>query len=360
LLLTQIAVVGSLLFYGLLVLWRDSELGDLSIDLLFIAALLFSFGEALGGFQLEGPPSRARWIFDAVRLAAWGLLAASAVTARYRPGPTVATSRRSTVARSMRLMVIPAAVMFLASWALIGPAADAGTGLRGVTVVALALVLTVRVGVALFAVEREAKERQAAEAQANRARIRAVTAQMNPHFLFNTLHSLSALLRRDASAAESALERLGGMLRYGIDRGETTVRLAEEWTFTRAYLELEQVRLGPRLVVEADLNPACMDLAVPPFILQPLVENAVRYAVDSAPTGGRISVHAAQRGEELVVEVRDSGTGADEAALWNGSGVGLRGVRAQLATHFGDGARMETERLPDGFLVRLVLPASDD
>jgi signal transduction histidine kinase len=360
LLLTQIAVVGSLLFYALLMLWRDSELGNPVIDMLFVAALLFSFGDALGGFRLDAPPAGARWIFDAMRFTAWAVLAAAAVAARHHPGPTVATSRRSSVARRIRLMVIPAAVLFLAAWALGGSGEVPRTGLGRVAVAVLGFVLAVRVGVALFAVEREARERHAAEERAHRARMRAVTAQMNPHFLFNALHSLAALLRRDAAAAEGVLERLGDLLRYGIERGETAVSLADEWDFTRAYLDLERVRLGSRLVVDVSLDPDALARAVPPFILQPLVENAIRHAVDPSPVGGRISVRAAVHDDALVVEVGDSGPGADEQALWDSSGVGLRGVRTQLAAHFGEDARVEAVRSPSGFVVRLVLPRLDD
>jgi signal transduction histidine kinase len=360
LLVSRIAVVGSLLFSALLVLWRDSELGGPSIDMLFVAALLFSFGDALGGTALDAPPGPVRWIFDLVRLTAWSVLAGCAVAAWHSPGPTIATSRRSSVASFMRLMIIPAAVLFLAAWALVGQGPQSTTNLGRASVAALALVLAVRVGVAIFAVEREAGERQAAEGRASRARIRALTAQMNPHFLFNTLHSLAALLRRDPVAAESVLQRLGGLLRYGIDRGDTLLPLSEEWQFTQSYIDLERVRLGARLSVDMQLDPEAADRLVPPFILQPLVENAIRHAVDATPSGGGVSVRAELRADVLAIEVTDSGTGASPEALWAGKGVGLRGVRAQLAAHYGDDAKMEAESGRAGFTIRLVLPALDD
>jgi len=360
LLVSRIAVVGSLLFFALLVLWRDSELGGASIDMLFVAALLFSFGDALGGTALDTPPGAVRWIFDLVRLTAWSVLGASAVAAWHSPGPTIATSRRSSVASFMRLMIIPSAVLFLAAWALVGQGPQSTTNLGRAAVAALALVLAVRVGVAIFAVEREASERQAAEGRASRARIRALTAQMNPHFLFNTLHSLAALLRRDPVAAESVLQRLGGLLRYGIDRGDALLPLSEEWQFTQSYIDLERVRLGARLSVQARLDPEAGERLVPPFILQPLVENAIRHAVDATPSGGSVSVRAGLGPDVLVIEVTDSGTGASPEALWDGKGVGLRGVRAQLAAHFGDDAKMEAESGRAGFTIRLVLPALDD
>ncbi len=362
LLVGQIAVVGSLLFSALLVMWRDSELGAMSIDALFVAALLFSFGDALGGAGLDVSPSRGLWTFDLVRLTGWVALTGSAVVAWRWPGPTLATSRRSAVARRMRLMVIPAAVLFLCAWALGGQGSVPATSLRHAATAALGLVLAVRVGVAIYAGEHEADERQAAEARAGRARIRAITAQMNPHFLFNTLHSLSALVRRDASVAEDVLERLGGLLRYGIDQGDTPLPLEDEWRFTESYLHLEQVRLGPRLTVTTSLDPDALERIVPPFVLQPLVENAIRHAIDCEPEGGSLAVRADLLPDDtLRIEVEDSGRGADEQAIFSGTGVGLRGVRAQLAAHFGDQARMEAQRTASGrFVVRLLMPPLDE
>jgi sensor histidine kinase YesM len=236
------------------------------------------------------------------------------------------------------------------------------SSLRRATMAALAIVLAARVGVAFFAVEREGHERQAAESRAARARIRAITAQMNPHFLFNTLHSLSALLRRDVSAAESVLERLGRLLRYGLDRGDSPLPLADEWQFTESYLELEKVRLSSRLQFDAQFQGDSLDRMVPPFILQPLVENAIRHAIDANPEGGSVSIGARIRDDAfLVIEVRDSGAGDDDESVMNASGVGVRGVRAQLAAHCGDEAGFEIERpAGGGFVIRLVIPPIDE
>ncbi|MGD8281871.1 MAG: hypothetical protein PVF69_12000, partial [Gemmatimonadota bacterium] len=107
----QTAVVGSLLFCALLVLWRDSELSGPSIDALFVAALLFSFGDALGGIGVAAPPGGSRWLFGLMRLGAWGALATAAVSGWYNARATIATSRRSSVARHMRLVVTPAAIL---------------------------------------------------------------------------------------------------------------------------------------------------------------------------------------------------------------------------------------------------------
>jgi sensor histidine kinase YesM len=115
-----------------------------------------------------------------------------------------------------------------------------------------------------------------------------------------------------------------------------------------------------RLTVTTQLEPKALERMVPPFIIQPLVENAIRHAVDASPEGGSISVRAFLRGNWLVVEVVDSGTGADPEALWNAAGVGLRGVRTQLTAHFGEDAKMEADTDPGGFTVRLVLPPLDE
>jgi sensor histidine kinase YesM len=235
------------------------------------------------------------------------------------------------------------------------------TELSILAVVGLGLALAARIGVALFAVEREAQERRAAEHQAAVARLRAVTAQMNPHFLFNALHSLSALVRRDPRASEDVLERLGGLLRYGLDHGEHPVTLAEEWAFADNYVSLEKVRLGDRLTLIADIDPSAVGHTVPPFVLQPLVENAVRHGIDRSAEGGRIEVSARVEGDELRVRVWDSGRGADPEQLAQSKGVGLRGVRAQLQTHFGSRASLTSERpAGGGFAVSIAVPIVHD
>lgn len=360
-LIGQISVAGALLFTAQLVLWRDSEVPAAAADALFVAVVFFTFGNVLVTMGLDPLPGRSGDFFDAIRFGGWVALGSAGLIATRRPEPTTITARRDKVARRTRLLVIPTAALVLTAWALDVAARGQVTELSILAVVGLGLALAARIGVALFAVEREAQERRAAEHQAAVARLRAVTAQMNPHFLFNALHSLSALVRRDPRASEDVLERLGGLLRYGLDHGEHPVTLAEEWAFADNYVSLEKVRLGDRLTLIADIDPSAVGHTVPPFVLQPLVENAVRHGIDRSAEGGRIEVSARVEGDELRVRVWDSGRGADPEQLAQSKGVGLRGVRAQLQTHFGSRASLTSERpAGGGFAVSIAVPIVHD
>ncbi len=356
-LLGQFAVAGSLFFVALLVFWRDAELAGPVVDGLLVSALFFAFGNFLVTFGLDPMPESPESALDFVRLAGWLALALTAGLAVIRPDPTPVKERRTLAARRFRQLIIPGAALFLTGWAVDAAGPHQASEPALAVVGAMGALLALRIGAALFAVERESEERRQAERRAARARLRAVTAQMSPHFLFNALHSLSALVRRDAEASERALERLGGLLRYGLDTGDDMVRLQDEWRFAQDYLDLEALRLGPRLEVSVEIDEETKKLPVPPFIVQPLVENAIRHGVSPFPDGGRIELRARLESGRLVVEVSDTGPGASPEDLANASGVGVRGVRAQLESSFGDDWRMETDhRREGGFVVRLVLP----
>jgi sensor histidine kinase YesM len=200
-----------------------------------------------------------------------------------------------------------------------------------------------------------------AEALRTEAELQALRARLNPHFLFNTLHSVIALVRQDTRAAEAALERFGGMLRYVLNTqadGGDDVRLEEEWRFTRDYLALEALRLGPRLRVDAEVDPETLDLPVPALTLQPLVENALKHAIAPFSKGGSVRVRLGFTGDDLCLEVSDDGPGADPAALGTGTGVGLRVVRQRLEVRYGGRASMTVDSEPgEGFRVTIRIPA---
>jgi hypothetical protein len=192
-----------------------------------------------------------------------------------------------------------------------------------------------------------------AEAAATRAQLAASQARINPHFLSNALHSVSALVATDPEAAEDALDQLGDLFRYSLDRsGQQMVRLEDEWRFVCDYLAIEQMRFGDRL----ELDMSCAgDLArrlVPTFILQPLVENAIRHGIAPRPSGGRLTVRAERAGERLVLIVQDDGVGADPAAVSTSRGTGLRTLAERLALDQALDGRMEVRTRPgEGFRV---------
>lgn len=207
------------------------------------------------------------------------------------------------------------------------------------------------------------EEARAARAEALRRRteLEALHARLDPHFLFNTIHSLLALVRHDAEAAEAALERFGSLLRYPVRLHQENleeVELAEEWAFYLDYLDLEAMRLGPRLRVETDLAPGAAGCLVPALTLQPLVENAVRHGVAPRRSGGRLRVWAAVDDGFLELGVADDGPGATARDMETRRGQGLRLVRRRLGALYGGAACVEARRPPDGgFEIRLALPA---
>jgi two-component sensor histidine kinase len=208
--------------------------------------------------------------------------------------------------------------------------------------------------------EEEARASRA-EALRMRAELAALRGQLNPHFLFNTLHTLTALVSREPETAEHALERFGDMLRYVLDvkrAAREDVTLAEELRFVRDYLSLEQLRLGDRLRVTEAIDPETLDCVIPSLTLQPLVENAIKHAVAPRAQGGTIEIHASLDGDSLVLDVRDDGPGAEQGKVDAAPGMGLRAVRQRLETRYGRDASFGVTTKPHaGFVVRAAIPA---
>lgn len=211
---------------------------------------------------------------------------------------------------------------------------------------------------------RSLREKEAARARAEAGRVTAelsaLRGQLNPHFLFNTLHTLMALVRRDPQTAEAALEQFGEMLRYVLDVNRAAhedVALADEVAFIRNFFALEQLRLSGRLRVVEDFDPDTLDCIIPSLTLQPLVENAVKYAVASRVEGAEITVSSRLERSSLVLEVSDDGPGITDRAD-SGSGLGLRAVRQRIEARYPGNSTFEVRTSPaKGFSVRLSLPA---
>ena len=193
------------------------------------------------------------------------------------------------------------------------------------------------------------------EGQLAVARLEVLKMQLQPHFLFNTLHAISALIHQDVELADRMVARLGELLRSTLDNaGTQEVSLRQELDFIQPYLEIEQARLGPRLSVRLDIDPAVMDALVPNLVLQPLVENAVRHGVAAHAGPGVIEIRACRRGESLHLCVCDNGGGLSSNYQ---EGVGLSNTRARLRQLYGPAHTLALENLPAGGLeVRLTLP----
>jgi len=206
-------------------------------------------------------------------------------------------------------------------------------------------------------------EEASLRAQLAQAQLRALKMQLHPHFLFNTLHSISSLVLEDPPKANSMIARLGDFLRLTLDHSDQQlVTLKEETEFVRCYLEIEQVRFADRLTVQFKVEPATLSAEVPHLILQPLVENAIQHAIAPHATPGRIEISAARNNDSLRLEVKDTGPGIGTAnSNIEGHGLGLSNVRARLERLYGSNFSLEmTNGSSQGLTVTLVIPFRSD
>jgi two-component system sensor histidine kinase AlgZ len=192
---------------------------------------------------------------------------------------------------------------------------------------------------------------------AREAELRALRAQIDPHFLFNSLNSIATLTGEDATAARRMCLLLAGFLRRSLQLGgRDRVTLGEELDLVEEYLAIEKVRFGARLEVSREVDPGCRDALIPPLLLQPLVENAVRHGIAQRVEGGTLGLRAVRRGDEVVVTIDNPKN--PERTGRRGAGLGLENVRGRLRSLYGDGARLEIAAPPEAFVATVALPYS--
>jgi len=190
--------------------------------------------------------------------------------------------------------------------------------------------------------EREKAQLQAETAQLQtqlaEAKLSALNAQLNPHFLFNTLHAVSSLVERDPRGVRRMIARLSELLRYTLDGGnDNEVVLSKEIEFLQRYLEIMQIRFQGQLEIDVQVDDDARDALVPSLILQPLVENAVKHGVDKISGTGKIRITARRDGDRLVMTVADNGPGPVKIAKLDDAGVGLANIRQRLEQLYGRG-----------------------
>jgi LytS/YehU family sensor histidine kinase len=170
--------------------------------------------------------------------------------------------------------------------------------------------------------------------QLQKAQLQALRAQLQPHFLFNTLHSVSTLIYEDAARAERMITRLSDLLRLTLDTGAAQqVPLKAELDFLEGYLDIERTRFQDRLSVCLQISPEVLDCAIPNMLLQPIVENAIRHGIAKRSGPGTVSISASRENGSMVIRVRDDGPGFRDAQ--QKAGVGLRNTRARLEFLYG-------------------------
>jgi two-component system LytT family sensor kinase len=204
--------------------------------------------------------------------------------------------------------------------------------------------------------ERELRASQL-ETRLAQAQLDALRMQLHPHFLFNTLNSISVLMTEDVKAARRMLIRLGNLLRVSLENaGAQEVSLKEELEFLESYLEIEQTRFQDRLTVKVDVDPMALDARVPNLILQPLVENAIRHGIAPRAAAGLIEIRARRQNGMVQLQVCDNGSGlASNEGLTKG--IGLSNTRARLEQLYGSSHRFELHSGDEGGLtVTVVIP----
>lgn len=237
------------------------------------------------------------------------------------------------------------------------------------SVAEISVIITVMIGAAVYLVEQmkarvqattlqlrtQQLERERASKLAAQARFDSLQSRLQPHFLFNTINSILALLPEDAKRAEEMLERLARLLRFALDSQQSpVVRLGDELRLVNDYLEIERTRFGSRLRFSIDASPELNSVELPAYALQTLIENSMKHAVAPRREGGIISVRIARDGDSLVVEVCDDGPGFSRDALRAGHGLDM--LEQRLEALYGSMASIEIASRDDGACVRFRLP----
>jgi len=210
--------------------------------------------------------------------------------------------------------------------------------------------------------ELELRTKQLSEAKAKNlateAQLSSLESRVRPHFLFNTLNSISALIREEPEKAEKTVERLAALLRFSLDAAnQKTVVLREEIRVVRDYLEIEKTRFGERLNFSFSIDEAAETIAIPPFALQTLVENSIKHHISKNRAGGEIRVSARIENCFLQLEVWDDGAGFDESDI--SENHGLDNLQARLAALYGETANLKIERRERLTIVSVIVPATE-
>jgi two-component system LytT family sensor kinase len=191
------------------------------------------------------------------------------------------------------------------------------------------------------------------------SRLDALASQINPHFLFNTLTSVSSLIRSEPEKARTLIVKLSGLLRRLLRSQEHFVTLREELEAIDEYLDIESIRFGPQLKVEKHIDPATLDLIVPSMMLQPIVENSIKHGLSQKLGEGRITIRSLREKDHAVIDIIDNGIGIDpgQAGRVKGSGIGLRNVNERLHVIYGANYQLQLDSVPGEYTcARIVIP----
>jgi two-component system LytT family sensor kinase len=223
----------------------------------------------------------------------------------------------------------------------------------------LATVLCVAVPIKIWNSARIEHRLQEQEKLLMTARVEALASQINPHFLFNTLTSISSLIRSQPETARVLIVKLSGLLRRLLRSQEHFVTLREELEAIDEYLDIETMRFGPRLRVEKQLDPATLDVILPSMLLQPIIENSLKHGLEPKIGEGTLTIRSVRQNGHVIVDVIDNGVGVspDQASRVKGTGIGLRNVNERLRVIYGSNYQLQLDSVPgEGTCARIVIP----
>ncbi|HXT33706.1 MAG TPA: histidine kinase, partial [Vicinamibacterales bacterium] len=223
--------------------------------------------------------------------------------------------------------------------------------------VLMCTVLSVAIPIKIWNSARIEHRLQEQEKLLMESRLDALSSQINPHFLFNTLTSISSLIRSQPETARTLIVKLSGLLRRLLRSQDHFVTLREELDAIDEYLDIESIRFGPQLRIDKQIDPATLDLIVPSMMLQPLVENSIKHGLGQKLGEGRITIRSVRDGDHAVIDVIDNGVGIPqiEAGRVRGTGIGLRNVNERLRVIYGANYQLQLDSVPgEGTCARIV------
>ena len=228
--------------------------------------------------------------------------------------------------------------------------------------VVVATVLCVAIPIKIWNSARIEHRLQEQEKLLMAARVEALASQINPHFLFNTLTSISSLIRSQPETARMLIVKLSGLLRRLLRSQEHFVTLREELEAIDEYLDIESIRFGPKLRIEKSIDPDSLDVVVPSMLLQPLVENSIKHGLSPKIGEGRITIRSSRQSGEVLIDVIDNGVGVSPAHAdrVKTGGIGLRNVNERLRVIYGANYQLQLDSVPgEGTCARIVIPELD-
>ncbi len=211
-------------------------------------------------------------------------------------------------------------------------------------------------------IQRQEKEKSILAIKNREMQISLLKSQINPHFLFNTLNSISTLVHTSKEQARRVITNLSDIFRYALDsHGEELVQLSNEIEFIENYVRIQQVRFGDRLRFEKEIDLSCLNIEIPPMILQPLVENAVKYGIGPKEEGGTISLLVRRSKDVVLFEVRDDGLGSKAKKVMDGSssGIGMANTDLRLKSYFGPQSGLQINASESGYRVRFFVKSKN-